>query len=220
MMRAVLFDLGNTLVTTILCNEEIMQRILMEKGIEKDLDEIYRARALAAREAMKRDLPMHEFYARWNSLILSKMGIEDASMGRYICERWYERAELRLYEDVIPTLKELRSRGLKLGTITNGFEEEVADVMSHLPIDTGFFDIIVGCDTTGAEKPDPQPFLHAASRLGMNPEDALFVGDSYEKDYLGALGTGMRALLILREGELPAPEIAYIRRLEEVLEHL
>lgn len=44
--------------------------------------------------------------------------------------------------------------------------------------DIGGIDAVVGRDTVGAEKPDPEPLLEAIDRLGGDPDGAVFVGDS------------------------------------------
>jgi phosphoglycolate phosphatase len=49
---------------------------------------------------------------------------------------------------------------------------------------------VVGRDTTGAYKPDPQPLEHAIDTLGLTPENALFVGDS-ERDAVTAKRAGV-----------------------------
>ena len=57
---------------------------------------------------------------------------------------------------------------------------------------------------TGIGKPDPAAFGVALDRLGVSPEHAVMVGDSWERDVQGALAAGMRAVWI--SGGRPAPE--------------
>jgi FMN phosphatase YigB (HAD superfamily) len=45
-------------------------------------------------------------------------------------------------------------------------------------------------------KPDPAVFAHALDRLGAEPETAVMVGDSWERDVVGALGAGMSAVWV------------------------
>lgn len=73
----------------------------------------------------------------------------------------------------------------------------------------------------GVNKPERGIFEHAMKKMGMqNPEDIVYVGDSYEKDILGATGAGWNAIwLERREREVPEdiPEHTLIVRSEEDL---
>lgn len=82
-----------------------------------------------------------------------------------------------------------------------------------------FFDVCVGFDTTGKRKPSPEAFKHALRRLDVKPEEAIFVGDNLEQDYLGAQKVGMKALLIQREGK-SAAGVKTIASLEEIFDVL
>ena len=62
------------------------------------------------------------------------------------------------------------------------------------------FDAVVYSAAVGVEKPDPRIFLHALERLGVEPEDAVHVGDSAREDVEGALAAGMEALHLVRPG--------------------
>jgi len=55
----------------------------------------------------------------------------------------------------------------------------------------------------GRAKPDPAIFAHALA--GLDPACALHVGDSPVEDGEGALAAGLRAVLVARDGPVPAP---------------
>jgi putative hydrolase of the HAD superfamily len=57
----------------------------------------------------------------------------------------------------------------------------------------------------GVEKPDPEIFLRACRRMGVEPGAALYVGDLYPVDVLGARSAGMEALLLDPMGRLEYP---------------
>lgn len=65
----------------------------------------------------------------------------------------------------------------------------------HIALEThgldGYVDAVVGRDTLGTQKPDPEPLLEAVDRLGVDPGKALFVGDS-ERDALTAERAGVQ----------------------------
>jgi len=72
----------------------------------------------------------------------------------------------------------------------------------------------------GRPKPHPSIFTSALARLGCPAESVLFVGDSYEADYLGAKGVGMRACLIKPSGAFNASAHEVIESVLDVNTHL
>lgn len=103
-----------------------------------------------------------------------------------------------LYEDTVPALKLLRSRGCRLGVISN-FDSRLEDVLSGLGIGSYFERVIFSWQVRSA-KPDGRIFRHALALMGVGPPDALHVGDSLDEDVRGARGAGMRAVLLDRSG--------------------
>jgi phosphoglycolate phosphatase len=81
------------------------------------------------------------------------------------------------YAGVERALCELQSMGLKLGVVTNTFDRFVREILRHAGL-LQLFDIIVSADTVAERKPHPAPLLHACRALTVDPERALFVGDS------------------------------------------
>jgi pyrophosphatase PpaX len=77
-------------------------------------------------------------------------------------------------EDV---LVRLRSEGRRLGIVTAKRRRSVELAFARLPIER-FFDVVVGGDETERHKPEPEPLLLAAERLGARPADCAYVGDS------------------------------------------
>jgi len=239
LIRAVLFDLGETLVTC-LENVKIHQVILKEKKVEKTAEEVAAAiikveATFGARHSKTKlmALDLDTFYEELNSEVYKELGLKNhRALGKYAHKRWFDIAGLRMYDDVMPVLNRLSASGIKLGLVTNGYCEEARDLMSrvwHTHIKSqksmldrpgSIFSTIVGRDTVGAMKPDPRPFLHAAGSLGLKPNEIMFVGDRYDKDYIGSQAVGMVPVLILRGRELPAGvprDITKIRTMDELV---
>jgi putative hydrolase of the HAD superfamily len=100
-------------------------------------------------------------------------------------------------------LSALRSRGLKLGIVSNG---ETALQWSNIDA-LGLrerMDVVLISETEGLRKPDAALFRRAAERLEMAASDCLFVGDNPVVDVLGARGAGMQAVWL--ENGVPWPE--------------
>jgi putative hydrolase of the HAD superfamily len=99
------------------------------------------------------------------------------------------------------TLAELRRREVRVGLISN-CTEEVADVWPETSF-ARLFDVAVFSATAGLAKPEPAIYRLAATRLGVDPEECLFVGDGANDELRGARDVGMTPVLIHREGEEP-----------------
>lgn len=100
-----------------------------------------------------------------------------------------------VYDDVAPHCTLLRASGLTVGSLTNGN----CDVAQSGCAFGALFDFSLTAADAGAEKPGLAPFLHAAAVAGVHPCAVVHVGDSIRSDLLGALGCGMRAILLSRK---------------------
>ena len=222
-IKAVLFDLGNTLVY--MHPEETLQKILKTLGIVKSIDEVRQAMNKGNREFDIDEhcsLSAHEFYTEWNMVELKHLGITDKVKARKMAEevnfRWFEFAKVFVYPDVRRTLHRLKQMKLKLGIVTGGYEEDVEQIVSKAGLE-GFFDVHVGVNTTGKRKPHRSAFKHALKQLGTKSQEAVFVGDQLEADYLGAQKVGMKAILIQREGK-PIAGVKTISSLKDIFDLL
>lgn len=220
-VKAVLFDLGNTLVYQ--QPYEPFQRILQTNGVIKSLEEIREAFEKGNKEFDVEKhiaLPPHEFYVRWNMNILKHLGITRSvrSLAEEIDRQWFNFSKVYVYPEVKDSLRRLKQMGLKLGVVTGGYELDIEQILPKAGLEK-FFDVCVGADTTGKRKPSPQAFKHALKRLDVKPEEAVFVGDSLEQDYLGAQKVGMKAVLIQREGK-PAAGVKAIASLRQIFDVL
>ena len=67
-------------------------------------------------------------------------------------------------------------------------------------------DTVVESTTVGVAKPDPAIYRIAAERLGVDPAEAVMVGDNFDRDCRAAKRAGMRAIWIRRDGADPPQE--------------
>jgi len=218
--------MGNTLVKYDYgLPEEIFQRVLVSLGISRPLQEIEIAFLNAEKEA--RDLDMRssfgkinreEYWHKWDSLVLKHLGIAEHEVlaKSFTHSKWMDFVDSTLYPEVKEVLSELRRRGLKVGLISNGYEEEIDLVLEKANLEKATFDIIVGVDTTKNVKPNPDVFKYAISKLDVKPEETIFVGDNVEADYKGAENAGIHALLIDRTETRPS-DLKTIKNLKQVL---
>ena len=100
----------------------------------------------------------------------------------------------RPYPGVVEGLDRLADAGYRLACVTNKparFTEPLLDALDM----TRRFELIVSGDTLTVRKPDPGQLLHAAERTGVEPADALMVGDS-RNDVLAARAAGFRVVCV------------------------
>jgi HAD superfamily hydrolase (TIGR01549 family) len=93
-------------------------------------------------------------------------------------------------------LEKLRSKGLRLGIVSNA-QGQVEDDCKRFGL-APYFDVIIDSHVVGVEKPDPRIFEIALKRLGVAAENALYAGDIYAIDMLGAHAAGIEGKLVDR----------------------
>jgi putative hydrolase of the HAD superfamily len=121
--------------------------------------------------------------------------------------------EFTAYPDVPPALRELREDGLRLVVASNWDCSlpawlEPAGVLQLV-------DGVVTSAEVGAAKPSPRVFVRALSLAGVEPAQALHVGDKVDNDLAGAAAAGVRGVLIQRDGG-PPPDVEAIGSLREL----
>lgn len=107
------------------------------------------------------------------------------------------RAAWRAFPGSASLLRDLRTRGYRVGLLTNGTEHQQLDKLARTGLD-GAFDAVCTSERIGSQKPDVRAFRTVASELRVDPAECLFVGDDPVHDVAGARAAGMRALLVRR----------------------
>lgn len=114
-----------------------------------------------------------------------------------------------LYEHVCQTIAQNRlilqalSEHHKLALVTN-FYGNMGTVLKEFQLDE-FFETVTESAVAGVRKPDPQIFILAAQQLGIQPSEAVVVGDSYDKDIQPAKQAGFHTVWLKGEGWTEAP---------------
>jgi putative hydrolase of the HAD superfamily len=113
----------------------------------------------------------------------------------------YHRGSLVPRPGAVETLRRLHDDGYLVGLITVCSEDiEVLWPESEF---AGLFDAEIFSSRVGLSKPDPRIYLACCEALGVEPHEAVFVGDGANDELEGARRVGMDAILIHREGEGP-----------------
>ncbi|OOZ43108.1 phosphoglycolate phosphatase [Solemya elarraichensis gill symbiont] len=82
-----------------------------------------------------------------------------------------------LYDGVAEGLEYMKSAGYRLGCVTNKAEQFTLPLLADLGI-ADRFEVTISGDTLTKKKPEPMPLLHAAEFFGIEPGNALMLGDS------------------------------------------
>lgn len=233
--RLVLFDLDGTLLKLRPTDIDAFLAYSAELGLKLD-DE---ARLMVIRWnyehwAKNRDLIRQDearlgqeaFMEKHLRLFLKSTGIGDKTS-----EAFAPQIAARFQNDYAPQptlapgterlLHSLREAGLGLGLVSNR-NDPVTDVASALGIDEAF-DFTLAGGEVGSWKPDPAIFRHALKMGGdVPPETAVYVGDNYYADVLGAQGAGMAAVLVDENGAFPEAqdECLVVSSLSDLTQHV
>ena len=234
MIRAVFFDLYGTLAGFQPSRYHIQSAACADFGIEVTPEGILKGYAMAdahmARQNAERplrDLSSDErrmFFAEYERLVLRGCGVEvSADQALAIWRRVRQVPyDLAPYDDVVPTLDLLRSRSLVLGLISN-MNRNGDELAASLGLD-GHLDFAVTSGEAGAEKPDPAIFRAALERAGVEPSEAVHVGDQLTSDVDGARGAGIAPILLDRDrnhvGYTGCPRIERLNELPSLLDSL
>ncbi|WP_406180994.1 HAD family hydrolase [Streptomyces canus] len=105
-----------------------------------------------------------------------------------------QRELFALRADAVPTLIELRDRGLRLGVLSD-CTSELAETWSQLPLATLVDARVLSCEE-GRRKPDPELFRLIARRLDTDPQNCLYIGDGGGDELTGASNCGMQAYML------------------------
>jgi len=228
-VRAVLFDLGNTLVAYYDGAEfpqvlrECLERCADVLGWPKAAarDEALFARAMAL-NAESPDYAVRPLDRRLNELF-GLHGSVHASTLPLLCEAFlkpiFERA--RLDPEALSVLQSLRERDIKVGIVSNSPWGSSATLWRQELSRHGLLesvDAVVFCGDVGWRKPNPAPFNRALELLQVAPHDALFVGDDARWDLVGAQGAGLRPVLLRPLSAAPVDGAISIHRLSDVLD--
>jgi len=125
----------------------------------------------------------------------------------------------RCYDRVVETVDFLRAAGHPCAVVTSKAGWLAKRGLDHVGLGA-HFDVIIGCDSCERHKPDPEPVRLALSRLGYEPDEAVFVGDSVH-DILAGNAASVATIAALwgpfnREDLAAAQPRHYLDRIEDL----
>jgi putative hydrolase of the HAD superfamily len=227
MIRAILFDMFGTLVVGSASRTELgyygTHDRLRAAGVDIPYDEFLQSwsRVMNGLDdwsaRTQQEYPMERLVRD----VLTALGtvatpaLTRELMLSYLRERF---VGLRAIPGVPELTAELAAR-FRLGVISN---THYAPLVHEQLVSVGIrqhFHVVVTSDEHGWRKPHASIFDVALARMEIPADQAIFVGDSYDADYLGAVNAGLQALLIDPTGSQPIPERHRIRSVLEIQGH-
>jgi putative hydrolase of the HAD superfamily len=123
----------------------------------------------------------------------------------------------RAFEDVRPALEALRLGRIHVVVVSN-WDVSLHDVLARLEL-TALLDGVLTSAEAGARKPAREIFEQALGLAGVDPGDAVHVGDSVAEDVEGARAAGISPILVRRGSEPEPPGTAVVATLTELIAH-
>jgi putative hydrolase of the HAD superfamily len=199
--RAIFFDAGNTLLEI---NYAAIQRCLGPDCQSADMDAVRRAECFARVKLDPHLAPgssteSDAIFTLYITYLLEGLGIREPRVITRISEelRGYN-PPVGLWEVANPDapvlLEDLARRRVELGVISNS-NGSVRSILEATGL-ARHMRCILDSRIVGAEKPNPEIFHLALRTCGVGPHEAVYIGDLYSVDVLGARGVGMQAILL------------------------
>lgn len=196
-MKAILFDLDDTLYPYSPCHEEGLSRVLdffkKEWNFTQGSELYNKAREWVQKQLKSTAASHHRLLYMFKLCELIKKN--PIRYAQYLENLYWNGyfSKMRLYDGVKELLTLLKEKNFPLALVTDLTTEIQFRKLNFLSL-TDFFDAIVTSEEAGVEKPSPIIFQLALEKLNIqSSKEVVMVGDSYIKDILGANDLGIKA---------------------------
>jgi len=226
-MQTIFFDLDGTLVFHEPDSFDVISEFCAEIGQPLDPEAERKGRRMrhqyfvdpAIRDELK-GLSGDGFWQHFNGYVLESLAIQ-GDMDHLVRKLGERFGELELVYDCpqagCRTLEALRSRGYGLGLITNRQNVErfyqILEAMELHP----YFDVVLASGEVGVTKPEPGIFYAALDQAGVSAEHAIYVGDNYWADVVGAQRAGVTPVLFDPYHLFPEADCLILERIDDLL---
>jgi HAD superfamily hydrolase (TIGR01662 family) len=228
-IKAIFFDLDGTLRHSIPSGGDVFTDYAMTLGLQVDdesrlgamrWEHLYWASSVDLRD----DLLAHSFdtenfwigYSQRRLVALgasAEWSIEFAPNVSMHMGEFY-KPESIIPEDVRRALPQLKQAGYVLAVISNR-DKPIQDLLNEHGIGQ-FFDFSLVAGEVNIFKPEPGIFEHALGRVKLAAKEAIYVGDNYYADVIGARRAGLRPVLYDPLGIFPDPDCALIKSFDDL----
>jgi len=226
LVRAVFFDVGNTLLRPHPSVSAVCREIFSAEGHVRDIsaiddymplvDQYYEDRYREDDTFWTDEGETSQVWVGMYSLLCRKLGIEDDAerLARLVYDAFGSAERWRAFDDVSHAFARLNDLGVLVGIISN-WDRRLVGLVEGLGLGDMVSTVVCSADV-GLHKPDPRIFELACERLGVAPGEAAHVGDHHYADVLGAQAVGMTPVLIDRHGGPPPADGLFLRTLDDL----
>jgi|TARA_Y100000310_G_C20649220_1_gene798424 putative hydrolase of the HAD superfamily len=190
MIKAVIFDLDNTLIDFLKmkkhsCRAAIDAMIGAGLNVEHD-------KAIKVLFGLydKYGLEEKTIFQKFLKKLTGKIDYKILANG-IVAYRKVKTGFLEPYPNVDYVLLKLKGRGIKLGIVTDAPQLKAWVRLASMKL-SNYFDVVVAFEDTKKLKPSKLPFKAALKKLKLTPQECLMVGDWPERDIKGAKAMGMK----------------------------
>ena len=187
MVKAVIFDMFETLVTMFEGRTYYSEDIAADMGVDTEL---FRREW----QATENDRTVGKMTSKEGlTIAFKKLGVFSEESVRLTAAKRYEAISdtfERVPDESLQLLKELRKAGIKTALITNTFSDE-CEIIRKSRLYPLFDEALISYEL-GMRKPDPEIYRAALERLGVKAEECLYVGDGGSRELFGARDAGMK----------------------------
>jgi HAD superfamily hydrolase (TIGR01549 family) len=200
-LRAVLFDLDDTLFDHRLCAHTALSELHagydefrgspfadFEKLHASFLEELHR-------RVMTGELPLEEARQERFRRLFAAVGATPPHEVVVEAAETYRDGYRRIRQPIsgaAALLDAVKARA-RVAIVSNNLLEEQQDKLRHCALDS-YIDVLVVSEEAGVSKPEPRIFEIALERLGCTKDEVVMVGDSWPADIVGAIAAGIRPI--------------------------
>lgn len=189
MIKAVIFDMYETLITQYECPQYFAAQMAGDAGVDEA-----RFQQLWRPTEDDRSIGTYSL-EEILEIVLRKCDCFSKSTLREIVAkrmRSKEQAFEHLHSEIIPMLTKIKEKGLQIGLISNCFSEESAIIRKSILYP--FFDVACLSYDEGVKKPEEEIYRRCLERLQVQPEECIYVGDGGSNELEAAKALGMKAM--------------------------
>lgn len=206
-IKAVLFDLDNTLYDYDLCNKiaeaRMFSAIAADFGTtEAEAASLWKTAKRTVKERLGTETAASHNRLLYMQALCEKIGKNPLFYGPELYHVYWNSVldNMKPYAYVAPLMKKLQAEGIKIGVVTDLTAAIQYKKLWKLWL-VSQINYLTTSEEAGAEKPAAKIFHLALAKMKVLPDEALMIGDDEEKDINGARRVGMKALLFAKEDD-------------------
>ena len=151
------------------------------------------------RKNLRRTAPLPDFYEYQARLMAERLHTDVENARQKVQKICYDGLKssfdhIKPYPDACECIKAFKDAGLKIGMLSDFPPDQKGSIWGLREL----CDVCIGAEESGALKPSKYAFGTLALKLGVKPEEILYVGNSYKYDILGAHHAGMKTAFLMR----------------------